>query len=719
MVGVGALVVHYVTQVTEWRVMRDELLYVDLARSIAHSFAPLPVVRGEHVSVYGILYPLIIAPFVGALDPPAAFQVIRVVNVVLMVSTAIPAYLLAREASGSRAAAAVAATLTVLVPWMTQTTSVMTEVAGYPTFTWAVYAMTRAVAIPSPRRDVVALGAIAIACLARTQFLVLLLAFPIAVLVHHIGRRFRADGRRRIRSVLVRGTREALGAHVVIAVVAGAGVLLLVFASSVLLGSYAVTTSKGGLVPAGLPHSTVEHLAYITVGIGALPVVFGLAFVFDTLGRTVDARQHAVASVILVVALATTLAVASFDLRFITLGRTVQERYLFYISPLFFAGAVGWFVRGRASAIPLALAASITAGIVLSRGYEPLPEKTIEGFASPNRYFFAVLDGRLRQVESHFGVQAIGPAVAIAATCVLTAALAMVLLKTRHARLTLSAFAISLGAFLAAQLVYVLPRVVDDHNAYSRSLFGPRPIASRNWVDKRVAGNTGAVQGAINSRGGQPISEPYLNSLAWWDLEFWNRSVDRAYSFGTRSDDGLTPVRLLSLDYASGALHASGGPPPRQLVVASSDVRFAPEYKGAPVSHGDLTLYRTPLPYRASWATRGVDEDGWTHAGDRVVLRVYARRDARGELVRVRMLLGAGAQVGGPRSYTLSGPGVRRNGIVRTTAAEQFDVCPRGGRHTDVRLDVHGGTRLPDRRLVGLRLLLIQATPTGHPCASA
>jgi hypothetical protein len=35
--------------------------------------------------------------------------------------------------------------------------------------------------------------------------------------------------------------------------------------------------------------------------------------------------------------------VASFDLRFIGQGREVQERYLFYICPLLFAGAVAWF----------------------------------------------------------------------------------------------------------------------------------------------------------------------------------------------------------------------------------------------------------------------------------------------------------------------------------------------------------------------------------------
>jgi hypothetical protein len=89
----------------------------------------------------------------------------------------------------------------------------MTEVAGYPTYVWAVYAMTRAIAAPSMCRDVVALAAIAVACLARTQFVVLLLAFALAAVVHEIGRRVARDGARNVRSILVGGTREAVRAR--------------------------------------------------------------------------------------------------------------------------------------------------------------------------------------------------------------------------------------------------------------------------------------------------------------------------------------------------------------------------------------------------------------------------------------------------------------------------------------------------------------------------
>jgi hypothetical protein len=704
MVVVALLLAHYLTRDTEWRVMRDELLYLDLSRGIAHDPTPLPMVRGEHVPVYSILYPLIISPFVGLLDPPAAFQAIRFVNVVVMVSTAIPAYLLAREGSTSRTAGVFAAGLSILVPWMAQSTSLMTEVAGYPAFAWAVYAMTRAIAAPSMRRDVIALVAIGIACLARTQFFVLLVAFPMAILVHELGRRVALDGIRNVRSVLVHGIRDAIRGHLLITLAVVAGVLLLVFASRVLLGSYEDTT-YGNILPAGLAGSAVKHLAYIAVGVGALPLVFALAFVLGTLGRAVDVRPHALASVLVVVVVATTLAVTSFDLRFIIQGRTVQERYLFYICPLLFAGAVAWFDYRRRSLVPLVLAVVGTASVILSASYRPPSAAVpIEGFASPNRYTFAVLDGRAHQAESWVGLHSISTAVVIAAICVIGAAIAIALARTGRARLAMGVFGVAMGAFLAVQLVYVMPRVVDDHNGFARTELGIRPLASRDWVDKAISGSAGVVEVG-----------PVFNSIPSWDLEFWNRSVDRVYRLD-RTGDALTPIQLLTLNFDSGALTASGGRPPPHLVVANSEIRFAPQYRGAPVSRQGFTLYDTPVPYRADWASKGLTVDGWTPAGQTIVVRVYGRRGVDAQQRRLRVVLGTGTEIHGPRRFTLTGNGHARRGLVRSEATGQLDMCPPPGGHTDARLRVRGNTRLPSGDMVGLRVLRIQTTPTGRSC---
>jgi hypothetical protein len=317
------------------------------------------------------------------------------------------------------------------------------------------------------------------------------------------------------------------------------------------------------------------------------------------------------------------------------------------------------------------------------------------------------------------GLPSVGARVVIAVGCLLAPVLAVALVRRGRTALTVGAFGVGMVVFLAAQLVYVLPRVVAEHNGLAQLYFGRAAATSRDWVDQRVTSTTAAVEGVINSRAEMPVWYTFANAAIWWELEFWNRSVDRVYRFGDRVGDDLTlgPIEPLSLDYASGGLHAGGRQPPRQLVLSTTDVRFAPEYRGSPVRHGDLTLYRTSLPYRADWASKNVREDGWTQAGRLAVVRLYARRDQPSELRRLRIILHGGADVGGPRRYTITGPRLRRTSVVRDNRSEQIDVCVPAGGHADVALAVHGRTRLGPHLVVGLRLLLVESRPMRGACS--
>jgi hypothetical protein len=573
--------------------------------------------------------------------------------------------------------------------------------------------MTWAIASPSRRHDVTALAAIAVACLARTQFMVLLIAFPFAALVHHTARARLAGGG--ARSIVGTGARQTLRSHPIVCGVAAVGLLLTFVASSTVLGNYGGTVSRGSLLSVHLPGSALEHFAYITVGVGALPVVFAFAFAIDSLARPADVQARAFASVLVVVVALVTLVVASFDLRFST-GAYAQERYLFYICPLLLAGAVARFARGHDSAVAIAAGAVATAAVVLSRSYDP--DKAFAPLASPNRFFFSVLDGRLRQIEGKVGLASLGSAIAIAAACVILPALAVVVRRRWPRAPATAVFAVGMAAFLGAQLVYVLPRVVDEHNRDAIAAFGERDAAARDWVDRRVTGTTGAVQGVINSRRGVPFFNTFVDRAVWWDVEFWNKSVDRFYRLDEGAGHDLTmgPIHPLTLDFASGDIRGAGDRPPKQLVVVATDARFAPEHQGSPVRSNDLALYRTPLPYRADWATRNVAPDGWSEAGRSTIIRLYARRRARAEHREVRILLHGGADVGGPRRVTISAPGISRQRVVRDTSTERIGVCVPAGGHADVTLDVQGRTRLSRRRVVGLRILQIQSTTPGRSC---
>ena len=179
--------VFWTSRVTEWTVMTDELQYAKLALAIAEDWSLVPRLHGQYYPSHYPLYPLLISPLVGLLDMPAAFRAVHIWNALLMASACFPTYLLAVEVVRSRMAALIAAACSVAVPWMSLSALIMTEVAAYPAFLWAVLAIQRALSHPSVGRDALALVAGVVAALARTQFVFLLVAFTLAVAVHELG----------------------------------------------------------------------------------------------------------------------------------------------------------------------------------------------------------------------------------------------------------------------------------------------------------------------------------------------------------------------------------------------------------------------------------------------------------------------------------------------------------------------------------------------------
>ena len=83
-----------------------------------------------------------------------AFKAAHWLNAFLMSSTAIPAYLLSREAGTTKLAGYVVAALSVCVPWLALGDMLRDDAVAYPAFVWAVLAMQRALVEPSPRREV-------------------------------------------------------------------------------------------------------------------------------------------------------------------------------------------------------------------------------------------------------------------------------------------------------------------------------------------------------------------------------------------------------------------------------------------------------------------------------------------------------------------------------------------------------------------------------------
>src|SRR4029079_3067472 len=163
---------------TPW-ILIDELLHAELARGLRarDGFA----VRGHGISV-SWTYPALLAPFAWS------YGAMKIVNSVVIALTAVPVYLWTRRLV-SPLSALVAAVLTLLLPSMLFSSTLMLENLFLPLFVVACFAISAAVERPTPLSQGVALAAIALASATRAQGLLLV---PVCVLVAVTLRRARS-----------------------------------------------------------------------------------------------------------------------------------------------------------------------------------------------------------------------------------------------------------------------------------------------------------------------------------------------------------------------------------------------------------------------------------------------------------------------------------------------------------------------------------------------
>ena len=186
-------------------------------------------------------------------------------NGVLFASAAIPTWLLARELALSRLAALCSAFFAVALPWSVIGGFVMTESAAYPAALWALLAIHRAVVLPSPRRDLVALAAILVATLARPQLAALGVVLVAAAAVHEA-----RLGRWR--------------AHAVAFGVAALALPVLLLGGAGLLGSYSPAI-EGDVLSLDAFRSAIVHVNVTAVALGIVPLILGGGWAIAALVR--------------------------------------------------------------------------------------------------------------------------------------------------------------------------------------------------------------------------------------------------------------------------------------------------------------------------------------------------------------------------------------------------------------------------------------------------
>ncbi len=693
----------------EWLIMTDELQYLKLAHSLGDGSFPWPTLRGQHGALLSLLYPLLIGPVVALFSAPDGYQLIHLVNALLFASTAVPVYLLARQVVAARWPAYLAAALAVAVPWASLSAVVMTESAAYPAFAWALLAIQRALAAPSRGRDVVALAAIGMAFFARTQFVFLAAVFPVAVVLHSVlftlAAGVRDAGRSRLRQILdALRPHAALGALVVLAVV-----LLLLPGDPLknLLGPFQSSVLEGSRLPDGLGHAARTHLVFVAGGVGILPLALAAGWGLASLGRPADRASHAFATLALVTGSALLYVVTVFGLLH---AEGPLDRYAFYLTPLLIVATVACLAQSRPRPIGLAVGAALTFWLLRTSGV-PFLDDPVLYVNSQAEEFHRVFQGQAHRLATLTGSGALTP-VALLSWGTLAATAAVSLLLRRAPRAALAIVGLPLLGLALVQTDYVSKRVTLDVNTASGNI-NPGALADRDWVDDALPG---AGDVAISPT---TVADAGASRQAWWNVEFWNKRVNRAVLLEGFGDHTPFPQRGMTLDERNGRIATSDGRQPRFMVFGRNQIIFRPrgrllaEYRTTLAQDPGLELFELERPYRPGWIAEGPSSDGWIVRGTPAVVRVFPRPDGRAQRLTVNVDLPVGDVAASP--FTL------RDGrhVVRGEAAPgtingdaKLALCVAPGRLRRVSLSTNAVRALPDGRRVGVHLHSIRLGPS-------
>lgn len=572
--ALGAGLAALTSRVADWLVMTDELLYERLGLSVTRLRSPLPHVHRELVATFDQVYPLLIAPFFARGTIGHDLHAAHIANAFMMTAAVVPAYVLALRVTHARWVSLVAAVLTGVVPWMTLASLLLTNVAAYPLFVCALLAIHVAVTAPSKRNDALAAVAIVLAVGARTQLAVLALVLAVAVLVHSRPRRH---------PVLV----ALFGAAIALA----AGVVVTGHSP---LGAYGAT-AHGNPVPLSIFPALLSHPAALALGLGLIPFLVGGGWLVARGGRDPFATIGATAVVALIV------EVSSYDVRFG--GSFPHDRYLCYLAPVF---AVA-FAAGLAERVSPVWMLPPTALLVAGFAVAPLPVFTTLNADTP----VAVVDNYLRgQLGGLSGARTFLCAAALVAAALVVEADVLLRRSMVVALLAL----IAIGA-TTAETGYAFNRLLRSYDAGGRPLTANQST-TLGWLDQTVGRDSQVTAVPYPTVQG----EYWPNAAYWWDLEFWNASVER--SAGIPGMFEWTPSSFPKLPLGFDRLGRASITPPGYVVQAVGDTRF--HLMGTVIiNNRDVFLIRPSEPWRADWSTSGLYDDGWTRPDTTAQIHVY------------------------------------------------------------------------------------------------
>jgi hypothetical protein len=620
--GLGSLYAVYALRIGNFQ--DDENQYLELARYVSQHFPGALFQSGLYPRGTQRLDPIILALPFALLRGPGAYQLGHIIQCALFVSTAIPVFLIARQADLGRAASLFAATLCLIVPWALSATSFLAECAAYPAYAWVLYATWAVIRRPSLQRQVLVLVALVVAALARTALLALVPVPALAVLWHEwswqlAGKPWRVRARQLPARLWSR--------YRLLAVLVVLALLVYILDQLELLPGRGLAALAGDY---GLPHVGSlsillnrydSYLARMAAGTGFLALALALPWAVRVLARPREEALHTLAVI-------STLGLGAILLSLLQAGP--DERYVLYGAvpiALASAAALREWARGPRSpvmaAIGVLIGAAVVIALVANTSWPPLANP-FDFFTFPSAIFYQRV---LLTHASFLHLPLIHPSPELLVeAAIVIAALAWVLLaaRWRGARPAVL-LAICLIALCAVQTLYGLRKF----SATAGEANGAN-AAARSWVDEQVPAGTDV--GALAVSMGETL--PY--APLWRATEFWNTSVD--YDAFFASAGGL-PIPLyskllhLTLQPDSGLLKGYSGPSlktpvavPRYLLVPNQGTNalgIAGKVVAAS-SYVALVLVHLSQPARVEWSTAGTSPEGFMTSGKPATAIVYS-----------------------------------------------------------------------------------------------
>lgn len=568
--------------VAPW-IMVDELIYSEMAKSFAATGHFL--VRGQAFGVPG-LYPLLISPAYSLFaSVPDAYRAAKGIDSVLMSLAALPAYLLARRVAG-RGLALLAALLTVAVPSMLYTGTLMTENAFYPLLLACVLALVAALERPTPIRQLVVLAVAALCFLTRVQSVFLL---PAIALAPPLLGWYRRESWRALRAWATLYGLLALGVAAALGYEAARG--------RSILGAYQAATTTH-YTAGGSFRWLLYHLGELSLYVGVAP--FAAFCLLAVLGRRLPRPLQAFLAAAVPVSVLCVLEVAIFASS-PSVSR-IEERNMFYVAPLLLIALLAWIREGMPRPRAAAVSAVAAAGLVGVVPYSGL----LNGNASADTLAFLPLWTLQDTVITLDEVAAVAVLGAIA-----VAALFLLVPPSR---------ALALPAVVLVWFGFALWAIETNphggaHYVSEQALFGGTSKPHPDWIDRQVGRSANVAfvwSGDVDRK------------FSLWTNEFFNRSIRRVYDLGAPEPGGL-PATKVRLDPHSGRLDGAGS---AQYVLTDDSVHVAGTPVGADPAR-QLTLYRVHGPLRVSFTTSGVFPDTWSGP-----TATYTRFDCAGGTVR-------------------------------------------------------------------------------------